>query len=119
MTSLLANKNQLHSQIDALNNIRSSTSQGLDECQSRLASTELQLESANAELSKIRASFTVLESEHISTKASLSEAKSKLTVVSGDRELLREAHAQDRVENGQLRERVKFSKKSIAALRER
>jgi chromosome segregation ATPase len=119
LTALLANKNQLHSEIDKLNNIHSGTSQGLDECRSRLASTELQLESANAELAKIRTSFTVLESEHISMTTSLSETKSELTAVSGDRERLREAHARDRAENDQLRKRVESSKKCIAALRER
>ena len=86
MTALLANKNQLHSEIDKLNNIHSDTSQGLDECQSQLASTELQLESTNAELAKIRTSFTVLETEHISMTTSLLEAKSELTVFSGDQE---------------------------------
>ena len=119
MTALLANKNQLHSQIDKLSNIHTGTSQGLDECRSRLASTELQLESANAELAKIRTSYTVLESEHRSMTASLSEAKSELTVVSGDRERLRGAHAQDRAENDQLRKKVESSKKCIATLRER
>lgn len=119
MTALLANKNQLRSQIDKLSNIQSGTSQGLDECRSRLASTELQLESANAELAKIRTSFTVLESERTSMTASLSEARSELTVVSGDRERLREAHARDRAENDQLRKRVESSKKWITALRER
>ena len=105
--------------MDKLNNIHSGTSQGLEECQSRLASKELQLESANAELAKIRTSFTVLESEHISLKASLSEAKSELAVVSGDRERLRGAYAQDRAENDQLRKTVESSKKCIAKLRER
>jgi len=52
-------------------------------------------------------------------KASLLEAKSELSVVAGDRERLREAHAQDRAENDQLRKRVEASKKGIAALRER
>ena len=51
--------------------------------------------------------------------ASLSEAKSELTVVSGDRERLREAHARDRAVNDQLRKKVELSKKSIATLRER
>ena len=51
--------------------------------------------------------------------ASLSEAKSELSVVSDDRERLRGAHAQDRTENDQLRKRVESSKKIIAALRER
>ena len=119
MTALLANKNQLHSQIDKLNNIHSGTCQGLDECRSRLASKELQLESANAELAKIHSSFTALKSEHISMTTSLSEAKSELTAVSSDRERLREAHAQDRAENDQLRKRVESSKKIIATLRER
>ena len=54
-----------------------------------------------------------------SMTASLSEAKSELTVVSGDRERLREAHARDRAENDQLRKKVELSKKSIATLRER
>lgn len=119
MTALFANKNHLQNQIDKLNNIHLNTSQGLDECRSRLASKELQLESANAELAKIRTSFTALESEHKFMAASLSEAKSELTVVSGDRERLMGAHAHDRAENDQLRKRVESSKKCIAALRDR
>lgn len=112
MSALLANKNQLQSQID--------------DCRSRIASTTLQLESVNAELLKTRNSFAsskeriaALEGERTSMTASLLEAKSELSVVSGDRERLREAHAQDRAENDQLRKRVEASKKAIAALRER
>jgi len=112
MSALLGNKNQLHSQID--------------ECRSRLASTTLQLESVNAELLKTRNSFALskekiaaLEGERTSMTGSLLEAKSELSVVSGDRERLREAHAQNRAENNQLRKRVEASKKDIAALRER
>lgn len=126
MNALLASKNQLQGQINEINNMQSNTSQRFDECRSRLASTELQLESANAELCKIRNSLAsskekiaALESEHISMTASLLEVKSELTVVNGDRERLREAHAQDRAENDQLRKRVESSKKGIAALRER
>ena len=101
-------------------------SQGLDECRSQLASMKLQLESANAELVKTHASFAsskekigILESEHRSMTAALLEAKSDLTVVSTDRERLREAHAQDQAENDHLRKRVETLKKCIDALRER
>lgn len=126
MNALLANKNQLQSQINIVNDMHSHTSQGFNECRSRLASTELHLESANAELVKIRASLAssrekiaALESEHATMTASLSEVKSELNVVSSDRERLREAHAHDRAENDQLRKRVESSKKSIATIRER
>lgn len=109
MNALLTNKN----------NIQLNISQ-------KLASTESQLESVNSELVKVRNAYAssrekiaVLESEHKSMAASLLDVRSELTVVSGDRERLREAHAQDRAENDQLRKRVESSKKGIAALRER
>ena len=126
MNALVANKNQLLSQIDKLNHMHSHTSQGLDECRSQLALTKSQLESTNAELAETRASFAsskgkiaALESEHVSMTASLLDAKSELTVVSTDRARLMEAHAQDRAENDQLRKRVETLKKAVTALRER
>ena len=120
------NKHQLESKIDKLENSRLQKSEELNEHRSRLASMTSELESVNAELAKTRTSFVssmeklaVLESERDSMAASLLEAKSELGVVSGDRERLREAHAQDRAENDQLRKRVEASKKAISMLRER
>ncbi|KAF8798606.1 hypothetical protein BYT27DRAFT_6896565 [Phlegmacium glaucopus] len=125
-SAIVAKKNQLQNQVEKLHDLHSYASQGLDECRSRLASTTSQLESTNADLLMTRASFAsskekvaALESQQASMTASLLELKSELSVVTGDRERLREAHAQDRAENDQLRKRVEAFKKGIAALRER
>lgn len=123
MYALLASKDQLQSEIDKLDDLHSHVSRERDEYRSRLASMTSQLESLKAELLKTRISLkekiAAHENERVAMTASLSEAKSELSVVSGDRERLREAHAQDRAENDQLRKKVEASKKGIAALRER